>query len=324
MNPILSITLVSMLALLFGWLAARAWRTQRALVKWPGVIIAGLLAIGLLLMAAVAAFGLYRLNRSVAGPAPDIQVAGSSEQLARGERLAHLCVICHSSSGTLPLDGAVENIVPELGTLYPPNLTPGGPLQHWTDGEIIRAIREGVHQNQRSLLLMPADQYYHMSEADVQSLVAYLRSQPAVERQTPETELNFLGALVVGAGVFPTSAQPPRSGPVEAPPAGPTPAYGQYLVTISGCEACHGQGLSGGTDEFVPSGPNLPAIVSRWSADEFVETMRTGVDAFGHPINPETMPWQDYSAAYTDEELKAIYEYIRSLSPAQEPSASGQ
>ena len=31
-----------------------------------------------------------------------------------------------------------------MGVLYATNLTPGGPLKDWTDGEIVRAIREGV------------------------------------------------------------------------------------------------------------------------------------------------------------------------------------
>jgi hypothetical protein len=69
------------------------------------------------------------------------------------------------------------------------------------------------------------------------------------------------------------------------------------------------------------AGPNLPAIVSRWSADEFIETIRTGVNPSGNPLNPDTMPWQNFSAAYTDEELRAIYEYIRVLPSRAEPSA---
>lgn len=315
MRLIINITFVMVLALFCGWLATRAWHMRRGLVKWPGLVVSGLLAVLLALAGGVALLGLYKLNVPESSSAPNIQIAGLPEQRARGERLANLCVICHSSTGQLPLDGGTENIMAGLGTLYAPNLTPDGPLQGWTDGEIIRAIREGVHKKGRSLLIMPSDQYYIMSDADVQSLVAYLRAQPAVDRQTPETQLNLFGAVLVGAGMFPLSTQRPNTAFAERSSAGPPPEYGRYLVTISGCGACHGEDLRGGTSPFTPIGPNLPAIISRWSADRFVETIRTGVDPFGHSINPETMPWQNFSAAFTDEELKAIYEYILTINP---------
>jgi cytochrome c553 len=317
MSLIISLIIVIVLTAFFGWLATRAWRAQRAIVRWPGVVGAGLLATLGAFVAGVALFGFYRLNVPPARPLPSLQVDPSPEQLARGERLAYLCVGCHSSSGRLPLDGGTENFAEALGTIYASNLTPGGSLKGWSDGEISRAIREGVDQRGRVLLIMPSESFRHLSDADVQALVAYLRTQPAVDRQTPATQPNLLGAMLVGAGLF--RAQPPITAPVVAPPAGSSPEYGQYLVTISGCARCHGDTLQGGNpDGFAPAGPNLLAIVSQWNADEFVETMQTGVDPFGNSINPETMRWQDYSAAFTAEELEAMYGSIRSLTPLAE------
>lgn len=40
-----------------------------------------------------------------------------------------------------------------LGTHYAPNLTPSGNIKDWTDGEIVRAIREGVDDTGRSVSL---------------------------------------------------------------------------------------------------------------------------------------------------------------------------
>jgi len=248
-----------------------------------------------------------------AAAVPDLQIAANPEQLDRGERLAILCVGCHSSTGGLPLDGADSDMTEGvLGALYPPNLTPGGPLRDWTDGEIVRAVREGIHQSGRSLLLMPSEQYHTMSDDDVQALVAYLRSQPAADRQQPATEMNLLGAALVGAGIFPISRQAPIVGPVAAP-TGATAEHGAYLVSIGGCESCHGAGLRGGTSQFTPIDPNLPPLVGQWEAEQFVATIRTGVDPYGTNANPETMPWRDYSTVFTDEELTAIYTYIRTL-----------
>lgn len=319
MNLIISTVIVTGLSLFMTWLAMRAGRIKnRPMVKWPAAILAGLLAVACALVTGLALLGLYRFYLPAAAPAPAVPIAGSPAQIARGERLANLCAGCHSTTGELPLDGSAQNFSPGIGTIYAPNLTPGGPLQHWSDGEIMRAIREGIHQSGRALVLMPSDQFHVMGDGDVQALVAYLRAQPAVERQTPATQLTLLGAILVGVGVFPYSPQPPIAGPVAAPPAGATAAYGQYLVTIAGCRECHGADLRGGTSQFVPVGPNLLAILAQWSAEEFVTTIRTGVDPYGHALDPETMPWQAYAAAFGDEELAAIYAYVRTLPLAGE------
>jgi mono/diheme cytochrome c family protein len=194
-----------------------------------------------------------------------------------------------------PLDGGTRDFFggsggPPFGTLVPPNLTPAGPLADWSDGEVIRAIREGVDRNGRPLLIMPADQFHRMSDEDVQSVVAYLRSQPPVQHVTPEMEVNLLGAIVIGAGIFPTTAQPPITQPVVAPPRGPTAAYGKYLVDISGCHACHGDNLTGGTNQYTPKGPNLTLLVPKWPEADFLNTIRTGVDPTGYRLNPDRMP----------------------------------
>ena len=90
-----------------------------------------------------------------------------------------------------------------MGVLYATNLTPGGPLKDWTDGEIVRAIREGVGQDGRALIGMPSQAYRNLSDADVQALVAYLRSQPAVDNPQPARNLNVAGRALPGRGHVP-------------------------------------------------------------------------------------------------------------------------
>jgi mono/diheme cytochrome c family protein len=311
---ILSISGLWVLGLILVWLTRRTWRLRRALVKWPVAILAGLLTLVALVAATLPLIGIYRIYQPTAGTAPTVTIATTPERLARGERLAYLCVQCHSSTGDLPLDGADEDITDgALGNLYGANLTPAGEIATWSDGELIRAIREGIHQGGRTLLLMPSDQYRTLSDEDVSALVAYLRSQPTIVRDLPSTQVNGLGAAVIGAGVFPISRQAPVVGEVTAPPNGPNVAYGEYLVTIGGCAACHGAGLRGGTDQFVPLGPNLPALVGTWTTDGFVTMMRTGVNPYGRAIDPDQMPWDLYNRAFTDKELQAVYAYIRTL-----------
>lgn len=112
--------------------------------------------------------------------------------------------------------------------------------------------------------------------------------------------------------------------PALAAPADPV-ARGRYLVEVADCNGCHTAGFaeSGGA---VPeaqrltgmavgfSGPwgvsypaNLRLSVSRQSADEWRVRARAG----GLP----PMPWPALKAM-TDEDLNAIYAYLRALGPA--------
>lgn len=303
-----------LLVFLLAWLTSRTWRLRRALVKWPLATVTAIITVVALIAATLPVVGIYRIYQPPASAAPAITIAATPERLARGERLAELCVQCHSSTGNLPLDGANGDITDgALGNLYPTNLTPAGEIAAWRDGELRRAIREGIHVSGRTLLLMPSAQYRSMSDEDVAALIVYLRNQPAIQRALPTTQVNLLGAAVIGVGIFPISRQAPVTEAVVAPPAGPTAAYGEYLATIGGCAACHGAGLQGGTDQFVPIGPNLPALVGLWSTEAFVTFFRTGVDPYGRTIDPDQMPWDLYHRAFTDEELQALDAYLRAL-----------
>jgi mono/diheme cytochrome c family protein len=314
MNLTLGFLLIAALVLVGGWLTMRAMRAKRPLIKWPGAVLAGLLTLLSLILLVLAGLGLYRLYRPPVRPASELQVAVTPERVARGERLAYLCANCHASGGGPLLDGGTEDFTGgALGTLYAANLTPAGALAGWRDGEIVRAIREGVDRQGRALLIMPSKNFRGMSDEDAQALVAYLRNQPATGVPTPPTTLNFLGAAVIGAGVFPLYAEP-LTGAVTAPPAGPTPEYGRYLVELALCGECHGAGLTGaGVSEFVTAGPNLPALLADWEEADFIQTMRTGIDPYGQTVDPIEMPWPQFSAALTDEELAAIFAYIRTL-----------
>jgi cytochrome c553 len=312
------------LVVLFGWLAKRAWGSKRKILKWVGIVLASLMTLILAVVTVVAAIGVYKTSAPQGNAVAAITVAGTTDQIARGAKFAALCAGCHSTTGKPPLDGSKDDFLsgpgaPPVGTLYAPNLTPAGEIKNWSDGEIIRAIREGVHKSGRALIIMPSQEFHNLSDSDVQSIVAYLRSQPATpnkpQNDTPSNSLNLLGALFVGGGMFTTSAQPPITHPVVAPPAGVTSDYGKYLVSVSGCRGCHGADLAGGTGDFGPPGPNLTVLVPKWSQADFVKTIRTGVDPSGKSLNPDYMPWKEFSAAYTDDELGAIYQYLHGLTP---------
>lgn len=320
MVSIFNFVLVGALIALFAFLFLRARRARNAVVKWAGLIVTGLLTVLLAAVFIVALVGALRLNAKHDNPVPEVTVAMTPEQIARGERIASLCLGCHSTDGELPLEGqnflSGEGGAPPVGTMYAPNLTPAH-FADWTDGEIIRAIREGVHKSGRSLIIMTSKAFHNMSDEDVQALVAYLRSQPAVEPDTPANQLNLLGVAFTLMAPL-ASVQPPITQAVTAPPAGPTAEYGAYLTSFVGCSDCHGEKLDGdmtGGDPNAPAGPNLTKIVPTWTEEQFVSFFRTGIDPGGDSVGEE-MPWQDYDAFASDDDLRAMFAYLSTLPPS--------
>ncbi len=188
--------------------------------------------------------------------------------------------------------------------------------------EVIRAVREGVHKNGRSLLVMPSGNFRNMSDEDVQALVAYLRSQPATGEPSPDTHFNLLGAVFMNLADFRTAQQPVSS--VPAPHAG-TMEEGKYMIDTIGCGDCHGAQLQGKVDNGQPgppSGPNLTEIVPQWSEGQFMTFFNTGTLPGGGQVPISTlksgfsepkMPWPMVRAVATNDELKAIYAYLHSL-----------
>jgi cytochrome c553 len=74
------------------------------------------------------------------------------------------------------------------GVVYPPNLTPEPEtgLGRWTDEEISAAIRLGARRHgSGKLIAMSWPLFQGMSDADVNSIVAYLRSIPPVKHEVP-------------------------------------------------------------------------------------------------------------------------------------------
>jgi cytochrome c553 len=215
---------------LVGWLTWRAWHIRRAIFKWPAGVLGGLFTLLPAVIAGMDGRGLYIHYAPHPVAAIDLSVERTPERVARGQHLAEVvCAACHSSSGDLPLTGG-ENLAKDFplpfGDIYPPNLTPAGPVASLSDGDIWRIFRYGVPPNGRQPLFMPVGRLHNLSDEDLRSLIAYLRSQPAVEHATPPTQPSLLAAALLGSGLFNPVRFTPPSGPVTAPPKGPTAEFG--------------------------------------------------------------------------------------------------
>ncbi len=301
-----------------GWLTWRAWRLRRAILKWPAVVLVGLFTLVFALVAGVVGRGLAIMYSSPPHtPATDLKVAGTPAQIARGQHLAlSLCAGCHSVTGEPPLGGGVnigqDSPVP-IGDLISFNLTPGGPLKSWTDGEIMRVLRQGVDRDGRRLFTMASLPVRNFSDDDIQAVIAYLRSQPALPDPPKQGDYpNLLLAVFVGANLVPP-APAPVTGSISAPPKGPTAEFGKYVLSYNDCSFCHGDNYTGGTPGGLsPVGPSLRLVLG-WTRAQFITTLRTGVDPSGHALS-SVMPWKTYGKL-DDDELGGVYEYLHSLAP---------
>ncbi|MFN8383127.1 MAG: c-type cytochrome [Anaerolineales bacterium] len=308
--------LLALIALVFGlgWLARRAWLGKSGFVKWAGSIFSGLLMLILSLVSIIAIVGMYKFYTPKHTPAPDLQVEGTPEQIARGKHLTGaFCAACHSTTGDLPLSGGVDlskDLPINLGSFVPPNLTPAGPLQNYTDGEIFRALRENVNENGERLVFMGGTNVRNISDEDIKAIIAFLRSQGAVQNDTPNPpdKANFTALLLFGAGLFPDRDL--IVGEITAPQKATTVEYGKFMISYLDCTSCHGDDLSGGTSPIGPKGPSL-RIIKGWTEEEFITTLRTGVNPIGDELS-DLMPWKA-TGRLDDEELGALYQYITSL-----------
>lgn len=302
------------LAILFGWLIRRAWRARNPFLKWIGAIVGSLFLLLALFVGGLGLTGLIRYYNPPMNPVKDLQVQGTAEQIERGQHLASaFCVECHSTTKDFPMTGGVDlgaDLGGTLGSFTSVNLTPAGPLKDWSDGEIFRALRDNVDKDGNRLVFMSGTNVRHIADEDMLALIAFLRSQEPVEKETPlpPDRPSFLGLLILGANIIPN--QPLITEPIAAQQKAATAEYGKFMVSFLDCKSCHGDDLNGGTSSIGPKGPSL-RLVRGWTEEEFMTTLRTGVDPTGHKLSV-SMPWQS-TGRLDDVELSALYQYLVSL-----------
>jgi mono/diheme cytochrome c family protein len=316
---------------------------------WKRVLLTLLLT--LVVVVSAGATWLF-LRKPAQAPAADIKVPMTAERIERGryifQNLAD-CAGCHSErdysrvAGPEVLSGRGRgNVLSDLlqgmpGTVVAPNITPDPEtgIGKWTDGEKIRAIREGVDNTGRALFpMMPYTEYRRMSDEDVQAVVAFLDSLPPVRNPLPVTQLQFPVNVMI-------KFAPQPAGAVPAPNRADVMQYGEYLVTVGGCADCHtpqekGQPVAGmefaGGQPFVTKigtvvtaniTPDLDTGIGKWNEEFFLKKFADYKEYAeqGPPPSPgpqafTLMPWLDMSHL-ADDDLKAIYAFLHTRKPVR-------
>lgn len=253
--------------------------------------------------------------------------AGSVE---RGDYLVNSimgCGNCHTPIGPQGFDtskafsGRVVDDSPAMHAVSA-NITPGGPVKDWTDEQFMKAIREGIRPD-GSLIgpPMPFEVYGGISDDDLASIVAYLRTVPAVESDPGESTYNF--------------PLPPAWGPpittVAAVPEGVTVEYGAYLAGPLGhCTVCHTPQLPNGQFDFAnnlgaggmefagPGGTVISANITpnglgKYTDEQLATLITHGTRPDGSVLSPP-MPTY-FLANLKPDDVKALILYLRQLPP---------
>lgn len=271
---------------------------------------------------------------------PRAHAQADAAKLERGRKLMDgvvACGNCHTPrgpQGQLLVDKALSGgfvIVdaPEMRVVVP-NITPDAAtgIGRWTDAQLRKAIREGVRPD-GSLIgpPMPIEFYRHLSDADVDAIVANLRAQPAIAAAQPKSVYRI---------PLPPNYGPPL-GKVSAPPMSDKRRYGEYLARIAHCMECHSPrtpkgelvtaklGAGGGVFDG-PWGKSVSRNLTphesglkAWTDAEIARAIRTGVRRDGTPLKPPM--GFDFYKNIDDAEMAALIAYLRSLKP--QPFAGG-
>ena len=303
--------------------------------------------LGAIVVVAGAAFAFLMLKKPAMAAPSNVKVEITAARLQRGkyifENLAS-CEDCHSQRDASRFSGPIEPGTGGRGFVWPAelglpgtvissNITPDVEtgIGSWTDGEILRAIREGVSKDGRALFgFMPYQKFRSMSDEDAYSVVAYLRRLQPIKSKVGVTELNF------PVNLFNKLAPQPLNGVVQAPSKTNRVEYGKYVATVAGCVICHtrmekGEPIEGmeyaGGEEFTVGewfvrsaniSPEPETGIGTWSVEKFVAKFK-GYANLTFESAPKSvqanftiMPWMAYSQL-EDDDLRAIYAYLKSV-----------
>ena len=263
--------------------------------------------------------------------------AFAESPIERGDYLVNglmTCGNCHTPRGpggvydlSRQLSGGPQTWDEESFKVKGANITPDlqTGIGKWSSADIRKLLVTGFRPDGTQIApMMPYGFYKVLTTADVDALVAYLKSVPAV-RSAVEPPI-YKSALTI------STPQGAEKAMAEADMVDPA-RRGFYLVTIAHCMECHTP-LVNGRHDFAQLGKGgqvfkgpFGVTVSRnitahgtaglgaWSDDEIKAVISKGVRKDGTQLKPP-MAFQSY-ARMTAQDLSAIVAYLRTVPPQE-------
>jgi mono/diheme cytochrome c family protein len=267
-----------------------------------------------------------------------ISAAHAQASIERGRYLVEgilTCGNCHSPRGPGGVIDAArlysggpqtwdEPAFTVKGTNITPDVETG--IGSWSATDIKRAMQAGVRPNGSQLApIMPSHFYKVFTPADLDAVVGYLRSVPAVRNQVAPPIYKTALALET----FPGADKPPSEADLRDPV-----KRGFHLATIGHCMECHTPVVNGyhdfagnlgkGNQTFRgPWGESLSRNITShkekgigaWSDADIKRAITQGLRRDGSRLKPPM--GYDWYARMSDEDLTAIVAYLRTVPPKE-------
>lgn len=282
-------------------------------------------------------------------PQADNNEDSLKQVVARGEYLAnHVagCMDCHSKRDFTKYSGPVVPgseggggmvFDPKFGlpgTIYGKNITPDSAtgIGTWSDDDILRAMTQGISKKGDTLFpIMPYPNFNRMAKEDLFSIIAYIRTLKPINNVVPARQL-FVPIAMVYPGKF---LQPSIDSNVS-PPISDVVKYGGYMAAMADCGTCHspltpqgpdhtrmfagGYVFDLGTNKVVSANitPDSTTGIGTWTEERFLNkfiTYRDSSEYMRDAGNQNTIMPLSLYAGMKDEDLKAIYAYLRTVQP---------
>ena len=279
-------------------------------------------------------FGLLGITALLATTA----LSQAQSPVERGKYLVDTVMTCHNCHTPMgpngpqfdkALSGGLRFDEPPFDVTAP-NITPDRAtgIGAWSDADIKKALQEGIKPNGAQMAeVMPTTFYKILTPSDLDGIVAYLRSLPAVSNKVRDPVYK----MKIPHQVFPGAEKPMPEADMSD-----KVKRGFYLVTIAHCLECHtpfgppgtgvdfGNSLGKGGREFPgPWGKSVSRNITSsktnglgdWTDAEIKRAITHGVRKDGTKLKPPMgFP---YYAKMTDGDVDAVVAYLRTL-PAKD------
>jgi mono/diheme cytochrome c family protein len=214
-------------------------------------------------------------------------------------------------------------------TVTAPNITPDKDtgIGSWSDADIKKLMRTGIRPNGVEIaVVMPTGFYDIITEQDMDSIVAYLRTLKPISNKVPDP----IYKMHVPRQIFPGAEQPYT----EQMMLSDKLKKGFYLVTIAHCMECHtplgkeGHNWSsdlakGGRDFPGPWGTSVSRNITQskskgigeWSDAEIKRAITQGISKDGSHLKPPM--GYSYYAGVSQPDLDAMIAWLRTVPPKE-------
>jgi mono/diheme cytochrome c family protein len=266
----------------------------------------------------------FALSAALAGTAN-----AQSDPVKRGDYLVNTimtCGNCHTPKGPTgdimdkAFSGGLSWDEPPF-KVTAPNITQDKTtgIGSWTDAQIKTLLRTGKRPNGVQIAeVMPTAFYGIITDGDMNSIVAYLRTLKPIANKVPDP----IYKMQIPHATFPGSEKPYTEAMLSDPV-----KKGFYLATIGHCMECHtpfgpkgkdfvGDLGKGGMEFPGPWGKSVsrnitPKGIGSWTDAELKRAITTGVSKDGSHLKPPMgFP---YYAHMTDADLNNVIAYLRTV-----------